>query len=108
MTGLVYAVRSIWAGIDTGKSFSDERVWSAQLIKSPYGPALIASSFSMAFLALLLAWVLVRYEFPGRRILRRFGGFCPFALPTAVARYPLATLYAQKMAGTDKYLKHRH
>src|SRR5205085_4696164 len=41
----------------------------------------------------LLAWVLVRYEFPGKRIIDGLVDF-PFALPTAVAGLTLATLFA--------------
>lgn len=55
--------------------------------------ALAASIFNGLF-GLLLAWVLVRYEFPGKRILDALVDL-PFALPTAVAGITLATLYAQ-------------
>ena len=54
--------------------------------------ALIASLFNALF-GLLLAWVLVRYEFPGKRILDALVDL-PFALPTAVAGITLATLYS--------------
>lgn len=56
--------------------------------------ALAASLFNGVF-GLLLAWVLVRYEFPGRRLLDALVDL-PFALPTAVAGITLATLYAEK------------
>lgn len=46
-----------------------------------------------ALLGLLLGWVLVRYRFPGRRILDALIDL-PFALPTAVAGITLTTLYA--------------
>ncbi|AVV83461.1 sulfate/thiosulfate ABC transporter permease CysT [Shewanella putrefaciens] len=55
--------------------------------------ALTASLFNCLF-GLLLAWVLVRYEFPGKRILDALVDL-PFALPTAVAGITLATLYAE-------------
>lgn len=55
--------------------------------------ALAASLFN-GFFGLLLAWVLVRYDFPGKRILDAFVDL-PFALPTAVAGITLATLFAQ-------------
>lgn len=42
----------------------------------------------------LLAWVLVRYEFPGRRFIDAMVDF-PFALPTAVAGLTLANLFAE-------------
>jgi sulfate transport system permease protein len=41
----------------------------------------------------MLAWVLVRYRFPGRRFVDALVDF-PFALPTAVAGLTLASLYA--------------
>jgi sulfate transport system permease protein len=46
-----------------------------------------------ALLGLLLGWVLVRYRFPGRRLLDALVDL-PFALPTAVAGITLTTLYA--------------
>src|SRR5690554_2471380 len=55
--------------------------------------ALAASLFNGVF-GLLLAWVLVRYEFPGKRILDGVVDL-PFALPTAVAGITLAALFAQ-------------
>ncbi|MBK8594807.1 MAG: sulfate ABC transporter permease subunit CysT [Holophagales bacterium] len=51
-----------------------------------------AAAFS-ALLGLLLSWVLVRYRFPGRRLLDALIDL-PFALPTAVAGITLTTLYA--------------
>jgi sulfate/thiosulfate transport system permease protein len=42
---------------------------------------------------LIVAWVLVRYEFPGRRLIDAMVDL-PFALPTAVAGITLTTLYA--------------
>ena len=54
-------------------------------------------SFSAAFIdlifGLIVAWVLTRYEFPGRRLFDAFVDL-PFALPTAVAGISLAALYA--------------
>lgn len=55
--------------------------------------ALAASLFNGAF-GLLLAWVLVRYEFPGKRLIDAVVDL-PFALPTAVAGITLATLFAE-------------
>lgn len=57
------------------------------------------TSFSSAivdtFIGLLLAWVLVRYEFPGKRILDALIDL-PFALPTAVAGLVYSSLYVKK------------
>jgi sulfate transport system permease protein len=57
-----------------------------------FGAAFLASLVN-AFFGLLLAWVLTRYRFPGRRIIDGLVDL-PFALPTAVAGIALATLYA--------------
>jgi sulfate transport system permease protein len=57
-----------------------------------FGAALIAASVNAVF-GLLLAWVLTRYRFPGKRIVDAMVDL-PFALPTAVAGIALATLYA--------------
>lgn len=53
-----------------------------------------AAALTNAFLGLLLAWVLVRYEFPGKRIFDALIDL-PFALPTAVAGVSLTALYSQ-------------
>jgi sulfate transport system permease protein len=45
-------------------------------------------------LGLLLAWILVRYEFPGRKLVDTLVDL-PFALPTAVAGLTLAALFAE-------------
>jgi sulfate/thiosulfate transport system permease protein len=58
-----------------------------------FGSALIASFVNVP-MGLLIAWVLVRYEFPGRRLLDALIDL-PFALPTAVAGITLTTLFAQ-------------
>jgi len=56
------------------------------------GCSLLAASIN-AVVGLLVAWVLTRYRFPGRRLLDALVDL-PFALPTAVAGISLATLYA--------------
>jgi sulfate/thiosulfate transport system permease protein len=57
------------------------------------GAAFIAASINAAF-GLLVAWVLERYSFPGKRFIDAIVDL-PFALPTAVAGIALATLYAK-------------
>jgi sulfate transport system permease protein len=57
-----------------------------------FGTALAAAALNGA-IGLIVAWVLVRYDFPGRRLLDAIVDL-PFALPTAVAGIALATLYA--------------
>jgi sulfate/thiosulfate transport system permease protein len=54
--------------------------------------AFIAASINAVF-GTIIAWVLVRYRFPGRRLLDAFVDL-PFALPTAVAGIALTALYA--------------
>jgi sulfate transport system permease protein len=56
-----------------------------------FGAALIAATIS-GVIGLLIAWVLVRYEFPGRRIVDSLVDL-PFALPTAVAGLVFSNLY---------------
>ena len=56
------------------------------------GCSLLAAAVNVVF-GLLLAWVLVRYRFPGRRLCDALIDL-PFALPTAVAGIALAALYA--------------
>jgi sulfate transport system permease protein len=57
-----------------------------------FGAAFLAAGVNTVF-GVLVAWVLVRYRFPGRRWLDAAVDL-PFALPTAVAGIALATLYA--------------
>lgn len=59
-----------------------------------FGASLLAALTNVIFGG-ILAWVLVRYEFPGKRIVDAFIDL-PFALPTAVAGITLATIYAPK------------
>lgn len=68
----------------------DPRVVSA--LQLSFGAAMIAAVVNTIF-GVLVAWVLVRYRFPGRRWLDAAVDL-PFALPTAVAGIALATLYA--------------
>jgi sulfate/thiosulfate transport system permease protein len=57
-----------------------------------FGASFVAAVINTVF-GLLVAWVLVRYRFPGRRIVDAMVDL-PFALPTAVAGIALTTLYA--------------
>jgi sulfate transport system permease protein len=77
--------------------------WDAfwQAVSDPRVVASYRLTFTTAFVAactngifgLVVAWVLVRYEFPGRRLIDAVIDL-PFALPTAVAGITLTTLYA--------------
>jgi len=61
--------------------------------KLTFGASFIAA-IANAIFGTLLAWVLVRYEFPGRRLIDAMVDF-PFALPTAVAGLTLADLFTR-------------
>jgi len=58
-----------------------------------FGASLAAALVNATF-GTLLAWVLVRYRFPGRRFIDALVDF-PFALPTAVAGLTLASLFSE-------------
>jgi len=57
-----------------------------------FGAAAVAAAINLAF-GSLVAWVLVRYEFPGRRLVDGLVDL-PFALPTAVAGIALTAIYS--------------
>ena len=58
-----------------------------------FGSSLLAAVVNIVF-GLIVAWVLVRYKFIGRRLLDAIVDL-PFALPTAVAGIALSTIYAE-------------
>lgn len=68
----------------------DERVLAA--LRLSFGAAFLAALVN-AFFGLIVAWILVRYDFPLKRIVDALVDL-PFALPTAVAGIALATIYA--------------
>jgi sulfate transport system permease protein len=61
--------------------------------KLSFGASLIAAAINAVF-GLMLAWALVRYSFPGKRLVDALVDL-PFALPTAVAGIALTALYAK-------------
>jgi sulfate transport system permease protein len=69
---------------------TDPRVLASYRLS--FTASLVAAAVNALF-GLLTAWVLVRYRFPGRRVLDALIDL-PFALPTAVAGITLTTLYA--------------
>ena len=78
-----------------------ERFWQTVLdprtlaaFRISFGIALSAAAVNAVF-GLLAAWVLVRYRFPGKRLIDGLIDL-PFALPTAVAGIALTTLYSPK------------
>ncbi|MED3662376.1 sulfate ABC transporter permease subunit CysT [Ureibacillus terrenus] len=60
--------------------------------KLSFGSALAAGLINVIF-GTIIAWVLIRYDFPGKKIIDGLVDL-PFALPTAVAGIALTTLYA--------------
>ena len=78
------SAEAFWAIVST------DRVVAA--LKLSFGASLLAASLN-AFFGFLVAWVLVRYPFPGKRLVDALVDL-PFALPTAVAGISLTTLYA--------------
>ena len=81
-------------------SLSWEQFWNIVLAprvlaayKISFSTALIAALINAVF-GLIVAWVLVRYDFPGRRIADALIDL-PFALPTAVAGIALTAVYAE-------------
>ena len=75
-----------WAAVWT------ERTRAAYLLT--FGTSLVAAAVNV-LLGLLVAWVLVRYRFPGRRVMDSLIDL-PLALPTAVGGLVYASLYVKK------------
>ena len=77
-----------WDGL--WEILSSERILKS--LQLSFSAALLAALVNVVF-GLLLAWCLVRYSFPGKRIVDALVDL-PFALPTAVAGIALTSLYA--------------
>ena len=75
---------AFWAAV------TSERVMASYRLS--FGASLIAALMNVVFGG-IVAWVLVRYEFPGKRIIDALVDL-PFALPTAVAGITLTALYS--------------
>jgi sulfate transport system permease protein len=89
LSGLVWRSAALgWT--DFWNIATDARTLKA--LEISFGTALIAAVVNVVF-GTVVAWVLVRYDFPGRRIVDAMVDL-PFALPTAVAGIALTTLYA--------------
>jgi sulfate/thiosulfate transport system permease protein len=78
------------AGAEAWQTLASSRVLAA--FRVSFGTAFVAAAVNAVF-GLIVAWVLVRYTFPGRRIVDSLIDL-PFALPTAVAGIALTALYA--------------
>jgi sulfate transport system permease protein len=72
------------------QTITDPRVVASYRLS--IGASLVAAAVNAVF-GLIVAWVLVRYSFPGRRIVDSLVDL-PFALPTAVAGITLTAIYA--------------
>ncbi len=77
-----------WDGL--WEILSSERILKS--LQLSFTAAIVAALVNVVF-GLLLAWCLVRYSFPGKRIVDALVDL-PFALPTAVAGIALTSLYA--------------
>ena len=101
LAGLILAAAGFgWAGF--WSAVTTPRVLAA--FRVSFGTSLMAALVNAVF-GLLVAWVLVRYEFPGKRIVDAIVDL-PFALPTAVAGIALTALYTPQrldrcLAGAD-------
>lgn len=83
----------------TASALSGEAFWAAATAprvlasyRLSFGAALLAAAVNAVFGG-IVAWVLVRYDFPGKRLIDALVDL-PFALPTAVAGIALTALYA--------------
>ena len=76
----------IWAKVSAPRTLAAFRL--------SFGASFVAAAINTVF-GLLLAWVLERYRFPGKRLVDGLVDL-PFALPTAVAGIALATVYSGK------------
>ena len=74
-----------WAAVSSPRVMASYRL--------SFGASLIAATINCVF-GLMLAWALVRYQFPGKRIVDALVDL-PFALPTAVAGIALTAIYAK-------------
>jgi len=84
-----------WKSSSLGWSAFWDTVTAPRVVASyklTFGASLLAAAVNAVF-GMVVTWVLVRYRFPGRRLMDALVDF-PFALPTAVAGIALTTLYA--------------
>ncbi len=85
---LLYTAQMSWS--DFWDAVSDRQV--AASYRLSFGASFLAASLNLVFGA-IVAWVLVRYDFFGKRVVDALVDL-PFAMPTAVAGIALVTLYA--------------
>lgn len=90
LAGLFYLTSGMGWSEFVRKAITDPRVIASY--KLSFGAALVAALINAVF-GFIVAWVLVRYRFFGKRLLDALVDI-PFALPTAVSGIALTTLYA--------------
>jgi sulfate transport system permease protein len=88
------SLASFWANVTSPRVLASYRL--------SFGASLLAAAINVVF-GFLLAWSLVRYRFPGKRVVDALVDL-PFALPTAVAGISLTALYAQH-GGLGRFLE---
>jgi sulfate transport system permease protein len=97
----VLVLLPILACFSKAASLSFEQFWAAVWTERTRAAYLLTFGTSLAaavvnlFLGLLIAWVLVRYRFPGRRVMDSLIDL-PLALPTVVGGLVYASLYVKK------------
>jgi sulfate/thiosulfate transport system permease protein len=91
LSGLVWKTASL-SGAEMARAVLSPRALAAYRLS--FGAALIGGTVNVVF-GVVLAWVLTRYDFPGRQIVDAAVDL-PFALPTAVAGIALTTLYVEQ------------
>jgi len=84
LKALDLSLADVWAVATDPRSIASYRI--------TFGASLVGAVINLVF-GLLTAWVLVRYTFPGRKVVDALVDL-PFALPTAVAGISLTSLYA--------------
>jgi len=82
---LTMSWEAFWAAVSAPRVLASYRL--------SFGAALIAAAIN-TFFGLIVAWVLVRYRFPGKKLIDALVDL-PFALPTAVAGIALTAIYAK-------------
>jgi sulfate/thiosulfate transport system permease protein len=90
LAALVLAAASMHWSDFVNTVFSPRALGSYRL---SFGASLLAASINLVF-GFVIAWTLVRYEFPGRKVIDALIDM-PFALPTAVSGIALTTVFAQ-------------
>jgi sulfate transport system permease protein len=90
LAALVLAAASMDSGALLHVILSPRALGSYRL---SFGASLLAASINLVF-GFIIAWTLVRYDFPGRKIIDALIDM-PFALPTAVSGIALATVFAR-------------